>query len=84
MTGKTTRAEDLGIDVAEVEDALQRNRGLPMHTYYDPSVYEFEAKAIFSNNWQYFAPLDRLSTEGDVVAGLVWNSPVIVTPGNDG
>ncbi|EED35173.1 hypothetical protein NOR51B_1118 [Luminiphilus syltensis NOR5-1B] len=84
MTGKATRAEDLGIDVAEVEDALQRNRGLPPHTYYDPNVYEFEAKAIFSNSWQYFAPLDQLSTEGDVVAGLVGNSSVVVTRAKDG
>lgn len=84
MSNASVRPEDLGIDISGVEHDVKSNRGLPLHTYHDPKVFDFELSAIFSSSWQYFAPLDQLASEGDVVAGLVGNIPVVVTRAADG
>jgi phenylpropionate dioxygenase-like ring-hydroxylating dioxygenase large terminal subunit len=74
----------IGIDAQAVERELQEKRGLPLHTYWDPRVFEFEMRAIFARSWQYFAPLEALAREGDVIAGRVGNAPVVVTRAADG
>jgi len=77
-------SSDIGIDVEEVERALQKNRGFPIHTYHDQSVYDFELQAIFHKSWQYFAPLEKLSEEGNVVTGVIGTTPIAVTRAYDG
>jgi phenylpropionate dioxygenase-like ring-hydroxylating dioxygenase large terminal subunit len=84
MTELKAQSEYLGIDISEVENDLQNNRGLPLRTYFEPRIHEFELDAIFSSSWQYFAPLDQLAHEGDVVSGLVGSTPVVVTRAADG
>ena len=81
---KQLRASDLGIDIPRVEQNLKEFRSLPIHTYFDPSVYEFELGAIFDDNWQYFGPLNKLSEPGSVVAGQIGRTPVAVARADDG
>lgn len=84
MGSRKFRPQDLGINVAQVDADLEGNRGLPLHAYYDPQVFEFEMEAIFSKSWQYFTSEERLRKKGDVVSGWVGNSPVLVTRNGDG
>ncbi len=81
---KNYTAEFLGIDIDAVERQLAEHRSLPIHTYYDPSVYEFELDAIFHRSWQYFDLIERLATPGDIVVGMVGLIPVAVTRADDG
>ena len=76
--------EKLGIDVDAVERQLRENRSFPIHTYYDPDVYEFELEAIFHRRWQYFGLLERVANPGDVLVGMVGRVPVVVTRDKDG
>ena len=75
---------DLGIDIGAVDRQLQDNRSFPIHTYYDPDVYEFELEAIFHRRWQYFGLTENLSKPGDVLTGMVGRIPVVVTRDKDG
>jgi len=81
---KPVTATDLGLNIDEVEQQLAANRSLPIHTYWDPLVYEFELDAMFHNTWQYFAPLEKLSQKGDVVTGTIGRIPVAVSRAEDG
>ena len=78
------RASDLGIDIASVDRNFEDFRSLPIHTYFDPRVYDFELGAIFDSSWQYFAPLEKLAAPGDVVAGRVGRVPIAVARAEDG
>ena len=78
------RASDLGLDIPEVERMLDKFRGLPLHTYYDPKVYEFELGAIFDRSWQYVCPLEKLTHPGNVVVDQIGRTPVVITRGQDG
>ena len=75
---------DLGLDWRDIEDRPDDFSSLPAHTYYDPSVDEFEQDIVFSRRWQYFCPLEKLTSPGDVVAGDIGNLPVFVVRGDDG
>lgn len=75
---------DINIDPEQMETALKEDRGFPLHTFHDPTVYEFELQAIFHKSWQYFAPLAKLREPGSVVSGIVGRIPVVVTRDNDG
>lgn len=77
-------AESLGIDVEAVDRQLAEHRSLPIHTYYDPDVYDFEIETIFHRSWQYFDLVTRVSNPGDVVVGMVGRIPVVVTRAEDG
>ena len=44
---------DLELDWRDIEDRPDDYSSLPTHTYYDPSVYEFELDAVFSRRWQF-------------------------------
>lgn len=81
---KKTCASELGIDVAAVDRKLGEFRSLPIHTYWDPAIYEFEMEAMFARSWQYFAPLEKLSNKGDVVVGQVGKIPIAVARAKDG
>lgn len=80
----TTTAAHLGIDVDEVQEAIDGRWSLPAHAYHDPVVHEFELDAIFSRRWQYFAPRESLTEAGSVVTGDVGALPVVVTRCEDG
>lgn len=77
-------ASTLGLNIAKIEQQLQAYRSLPIHTYWDPAIYEFELEAIFHKSWQYFAPLEKLSKKGDVVTGMIGRIPVAVARAEDG
>ena len=77
-------AEDLGLDVREIERGLAEHWSFPSHTYHQPEVYQFELEAVFSNRWQYFAPLEQLAQPGDVVIGQAGEIPIVVTRSEDG
>ena len=77
-------ASTLGLNINEVENLLDQYRGLPLHTYYDPGVYEFEVGAVFDRAWHYLCPLEKLAHPGDVITDTVGRTPVIVTRGQDG
>lgn len=72
------RASDLGIDIAEIEEKRRAYRGLPPHTYWHPTVFDFELEAIFHRSWQYFGPLERVANPGDVMTGRIGNIPILV------
>ena len=77
-------AEDLGIDIAEVEEHLAQQWSFPTHTYHDPNVYQFELEAVFAGNWQYFGAVEELAKPGDVVIGQAGEIPIVVTRTQDG
>ena len=81
---KPVHASELGIDIAAVEHQLDALRGLPVHMYSDPKVYDFEIAAIFERTWQYFCPIEKVRNPGDVVTGVVGRTPVVVTRTEDG
>ena len=81
---KKFSAEDLGLDIAEVEERFAQHWSLPLHTYHEPRVYQFELDAIFTKRWQYFAPAEKLANAGDVVIGQVGELPIVITRGEDG
>lgn len=77
-------AEDLGLDVREIERGLAEHWSFPSHTYHRPEVYQFELEAVFSNRWQYFAPVEQLAQPGDVVIGQAGEIPIVVTRSEEG
>ena len=77
-------AESLGLDIAQVDARLEAGRNLPARTYLEPTVHEFELDAIFTDCWQYFAPVHSVLTPGSVVTGTVGRTPVAVVRGDDG
>ena len=76
--------EKLGLDRSDIEDRSDNFLSLPVHTYYDPDVFDFELDAVFAGRWQFFAPLARLAVLGAAVAGDVGRIPVVVVRGEDG
>ena len=76
--------EELGLDRSDIEDRSDNFLSLPVHTYFDPAVFEFELDAVFAGRWQFFAPLARLAVPGDTVTGDVGRVPVVVVRGDDG
>ena len=76
--------ESLGIDIEAVDRQLTENRSFPIHTYFDPAVYEFELEAIFHRKWQYFGLLEHVANPGDVMVGMVGRIPVVVTRDKQG
>ena len=76
--------EGLGLDRSDIEDRSDNFLSLPVHTYFDPAVFEFELDAVFAGRWQFFAPLARLAVPGDTVTGDVGRVPVVVVRGDDG
>ena len=76
--------ESLGIDIESVEQQLKSNRSFPIHTYYDPAVFEFELDAIFHCKWQYFGLVEQVANPGDVMVGMVGRIPVVVAHDKDG
>lgn len=81
---KSVPYSSLGLEREEVERMLRAHRSLPIHTYFDPNVCDFEMEAIFARSWQYFAPLEKLAKKGDVVTGTVGRIPIAVTRAEDG
>lgn len=81
---KPVRASELGIDIAAIDRQLDDRRGLPIHMYSDPKVYDLEIAAIFERTWQYFCPIEKLKRAGDIVTGMVGRTPVVVTRAEDG
>ena len=77
-------AESLGIDIEAVGQDLASHRSLPIHTYYDPAVFEFELEAIFHASWQYLGPRDRVANVGDVMVGMLGRIPIAVAHAEDG
>ena len=75
---------DLGLDWRDIEDRPDNFLSLPVHTYFDPAVFDFELDAVFAGRWQFFAPLAKLSATGDAVTGEVGRVPVVVVRGDDG
>ena len=76
--------EKLGLDRSDIEDRSDNFLSLPVHTYFDPTVFDFELDAVFGGRWQFFAPLARLAKPGDTVTGDVGRVPVVVVRGDDG
>lgn len=74
----------LGLDRDDIERRLANGRNLPTSTYVDPRFHEFELDAVFSDCWQYFAPLHKLREPGSVVTGMVGRVPIAVVRGDDG
>ena len=72
------------LEVGDALEKLEAGWGLPTRWYQDPAVYRFEMEVIFGCEWQYFAPVEKLSRNGDQVVGLVGEVPVVVTRGVDG
>ena len=77
-------AKSLGLDIEEIDKRLAFNWSFPSHTYHDPDIFKFELDAIFSNRWQFLAPLAKLQKPGDVVTGRAGTTPIVVTRGIDG
>ena len=77
-------AEELGLDLKCVQKDLDAYRGLPLHTYTDARIFDLEMSAIFGRYWQFFVPAEKVETPGDVVAGLVGRTPVLVTRDQEG
>ncbi len=76
--------ETLGLERSDIEDRSDNYLSLPIHTYFDPTVFDFELDAVFAGRWQFFAPLARLAAPGDTVTGDVGRVPVVVMRGDDG
>ena len=77
-------AQNLDIDVAEVDARLAANWSLPTRFYWDPAIYDFEMEAIFSKNWLYFGPVHKLAEPGDVVVRQMGKYPIVVTRDREG
>ena len=75
---------DLGLDVAKIDEDMAHCRGLPLHTYSDPKVYDFELSAIFERKWQFLCPVHKVASPGDLCTGTVGRSQVVVTRAQDG
>jgi hypothetical protein len=59
------RARELGIDAAEIEEGLARNRTFPARWYWDPRIFDLELADIFPRSWVFAAPLHKLARPGD-------------------
>ena len=77
-------AMELGLDLDSLRGRIAGSEGFPLHTYWQPDVFEFELEAIFAGAWRYFVPLERLSTPGDVVIGTLGRTPIGVACAEDG
>jgi phenylpropionate dioxygenase-like ring-hydroxylating dioxygenase large terminal subunit len=73
------RARELGIDAAEIEEGLARNRTFPARWYWDPRIFDLELADIFPRSWVFAAPLHKLARPGDVVATRAAHIPIVLT-----
>ncbi len=73
-----------GLDLDDVEARLAAGRNLPTQTYVRPEFHEFELDAVFTDCWQYFTPIHRVSEPGSVATGMVGRTPIVVVRGDDG
>ena len=60
-------AHDLDINITEIDARLADNWSLPTRFYWDPAIFDFEMEAIFSKNWLYFGPVQKVAEPGDDV-----------------
>ncbi len=72
-------AQNLGIDVSEVERRIAENWSLPTRFYQDGDVFDFEMDAIFSKRWQFFCPVHSVMNPGDVAVRRIGKHPIVVT-----
>ena len=77
-------AASLGLDLDAIRRDLDGYRGLPLHTYTDYAVFDFELSAVFGASWQFIALAEKVQNPGDVVSGMVGRTPVIFTRDQDG
>ncbi len=81
---RTHTYSSLGLDRDAVEARLAAGLNLPVHTYLDQAVHDFEMEAIFDRSWQYLAPVHRLREPGSFVTATIGRTPVVVTRHRDG
>ncbi len=84
MPASAPGSADLGIDVAAISDGLSHSIGFPVRHYHDPGIYALELARIFEGRWQYFCPVAMVAKPGDVMTGMIGNTPVVVTRDKDG
>lgn len=77
-------AEQLGIDLAEVDEMLANNMTFPARWYSDPRIYELELAHIFTRSWQLAGPLHKLERPGDHFLFQAGRVPIVVTRALDG
>ena len=71
-------------DLDKIAMDLKVGWGMPTSWYYDPGHFQFEMDRIWSKNWLLFAPIHKLKSPGDTVAGWAGNVPVVAVCGQDG
>lgn len=77
-------ATQLGIDLEEIQEALDRNLTFPARWYSDPAIYEVELDHVFTKSWQLVGPLHKLAKPGDHIVATAGHVPVVVTRSLDG
>ncbi len=76
--------KDLNLDFEEIDENFAQFRGLPIHTYTDQKIYDFEIDTIFEGSWQFLCPVAKVSKPGDIYEGRIGRSNVFVTRNADG
>lgn len=68
MTGGETLDRLIGNDrIADLNVPIERAKGLPGRTYYDPAVWELERRSIFSRGWFAAAYASEIPEPGDML-----------------
>lgn len=79
----TASAEVLGIDIAALDAARERNATLPPHWYYDPAIHEFELDEIWNHRWLLAGTLSAIPNPGDYIVANAGRVPIVVARDRD-
>lgn len=77
-------AEALGIDIAALDAARERNATLPAYWYYDSAIHDFELDEIWNRRWLLAGALSAIPNPGDYIVANAGRVPVIVARGRAG
>ncbi len=79
MTASRYTPDMLGLDMEKTDADIAQFRGLPLHAYFDPTIFAFEQEAIFDKSWQFLCPAQCVAKPGDLFKGQIGRSSIVVT-----